>query len=100
LEEARTALVARADEIHSFKRRVDDTASAHDNTGERLAEANAALAEREARIHELEQAHEAVAQHNQMLTSHVTAHEAANYAAQQKIREQAELVQLLEAQIK
>lgn len=100
LEEARTTLVARADQIRTFERRVDDTASAHDNIGERLAEVTAALAEREAQIKDLEQAHAAIAQHNQVLTGHVIAHEAASDSAQQKLREQADLVQLLEAQLK
>ena len=100
LEEARTTLIARADEIHSFKRRVDETVSAHGNTGERLTEVTALVAERDAKIKELEQAHAVVTQHNQMLASHVSAHEVANESAQQKIREQADLVQLLEAQLK
>lgn len=99
LEEARATLIARADEIRAFERRVDDTSSAHDNAGERLAEITAALADREAQIRDLEQAHAAVSQHNQVLAGHVTAHEAATESAQQKIREQNDLVQLLEAQI-
>jgi chromosome segregation ATPase len=100
LEEARATLIARADEIRAFEHRVIDTSSAHDNTGERLADVTASLAEREAQIKNLEQAHAAVSQHNQVLASHVTAHEAANESAQLKLREQADLVQLLEAQLK
>jgi crescentin len=100
LEEARTTLLVRADEIRTFERRVIDTSSAHDNTGERLTEVTAALAERDARIKELEEAHAVVTQHNQMLAGHVGTQEAANESSQQKVREQNDLLQLLEAQLK
>ena len=52
LEEARQTLMARADEIRSFERRVIEASTAHDNTGEKLAQLAAALAEREAQIRE------------------------------------------------
>ena len=99
LEEARQALTARADEIRSFERRVIESATAHDNSGERFAQLTAALAEREDQIREFEQSHSALHEHNQMLRHAVAARESAHDAAQQKIQEQADLVELLEKQL-
>ena len=67
LEEARQALTARADEIRSFERRVIKATTAHDNSGEKIAQLTAALDEREDQIREFEQSHAALHDHNQML---------------------------------
>jgi len=99
LEEARQALTARADEIRSFERRVIETSAAHDNSGERVAQLTATLAEREAQIREFEQSHAALHEHNQMLRHAVAARESVSDAAQQKIQEQVNLVELLEKQL-
>jgi chromosome segregation ATPase len=100
LEEARTALIARADEIRTFERRVHDTASAHSNADERVAELTATLAEREAQIRDLEHAHATASQHNEMLAGHVDTHKTSSENALEKISEQADLLQLLESQLK
>jgi chromosome segregation ATPase len=99
LEEARQALTARADEIRSFERRVIETSAAHGNSGERVAQLKATLEEREAQIREFEQSHAALHEHNQMLRHAVAARESVADASQQKIQEQADLVELLEKQL-
>jgi chromosome segregation ATPase len=99
LEEARQTLMARADEIRSFERRVIESATAQDNSGENLAQLQAALAEREAQLRDLEQSHAALHEHNQVLSDAVAARESAHDNAQQKIQEQADLVDLLEKQL-
>ena len=100
LEEARQTLMARADEIRTFERRVDETSTAHGNAGEKLEQFAAELAERDLRIGDLEQAQAALAEQNRMLANAVTARENAYNYAQQKIQEQSDLVQLLESEIK
>lgn len=99
LEEARQALTARADEIRSFERRVIETSTAHDNSGEKLAQLTATLAEREDQIREFEQSHAALHEHNQMLRHAVAARESAHDTAQQKLQEHADMVELLEKQL-
>jgi chromosome segregation ATPase len=100
LEEARQTLMARADEIRSFERRVIETSTAHDNAGERLAQMMAALADRDARIAELEQSQAALQAHNEALNDVTMARDSAYGSAEQKIREQADLIALLENQLK
>lgn len=99
LQEARQTLMARADEIRSFERRVIESATAHDNTNAKLAQVTQALAEREVQIRDLEQSHEAVYEHNQLLNHATAARDSAYGNAEQKIREQADLIQLLEQQM-
>jgi chromosome segregation ATPase len=100
LEEARQTLMARADEIRTFERRVDESSTAHGNTGDKLDQVAAALAERELQIRNLEQAHAALSEQNRMLANGVSAREGAFNHAQEKIKAQAELVSLLEGQLK
>jgi len=99
LEEARQALTARADEIRSFERQVLESASAHDGSAEKIAQLRVALEEREDQIREFERSHSALYEHNQMLRHAVAARESTQDAAQQKIQEQADLVELLEKQL-
>jgi chromosome segregation ATPase len=99
LEEARQALTARADEIRSFERRIIEASTAHGNSGERVAQLTATLAEREDQIREFEQSHAALHDHNQMLRHAVAARESAHDTAQQKLQEQVDLVELLEKQL-
>lgn len=99
LEEARHTLMARADEIRAFERRVVEHSTAHDNAAEKLAQLQAALAERDARISELEQSHGALHAHNQVLSDSTMARDSAYGSAEQKIRKQADLIALLESQI-
>jgi chromosome segregation ATPase len=100
LEEARQTLMARADEIRTFERRVDETSTAQGNAGERLDQVTATLAERERQIKDLEQAHSVLSEQNRMLANAVAARESAHSYAQEKVREQTDLVQLLEGQLK
>jgi septal ring factor EnvC (AmiA/AmiB activator) len=58
-----------------------------------------ALAEREAQVENLEEAHTALTDQNRMLEHAVATRESAHYDAQQKIREQSDLVELLEKQL-
>ncbi len=60
LEESRQTMMARADELRSFERRVVETMAAHDNAVDRIAMLQAVLAERDQRIAELEQSHDAL----------------------------------------
>jgi chromosome segregation ATPase len=99
LEEARATMVARADEIRTFERRMDDSTSAHSNASDQLAMLTEALAERDAMIKELQQGHDAINEHNLRLANHIAGHETAHDGAQHKIREQADLLRLLESEI-
>ncbi len=92
-------MTARADEIRSFERRVIEASTAHDNSGEKLAQLTATLAEREDQIREFEQSHAALRDHNQMLRHTVAARENAHDTAQQKLQEHADMVALLEKQL-
>lgn len=100
LEEARQTLMARADEIRSFERRVIEAATANEHTAEKLAQVTALLAEREEQIRDLEQSRLSLHEHNQMLSHATAARDSAYGNAEHKIREQADLIQLLETQIK
>ncbi len=100
LEEARQTLMARADEVRAFERRVIETSTALDDAGERLSQATAALAQRELQLKDFEQAHAALSEQTQMLTHAVTVRESAYNNAQQKIQDQSDLVELLEKQIR
>jgi chromosome segregation ATPase len=99
LEEARQTLMARADEIRTFERRVIETSTAHTNADEKLSQALAALAERDMQIKDFELSHRALTEQSQMLSRAVATREAAYNNAQQKIQEQSDLVELLEKQI-
>jgi len=99
LAEARQTLMARADEIRTFERRVVETATARDNSTDKLSQVIEALAEREARIRDLEATHTALSEQNQMLTHAMAARDASHYQAQERLREQTSLAQLLEDQL-
>ena len=99
LEEARQTLLARADEIRTFERRVIESSTLHNNAGEKVDQLTTALAARETEISDFELAQAALTEQNQMLTRAVAARESAHYQAQQKIKEQSDLVQLLESQL-
>ena len=100
LEEARQTLIARADEIRAFERRVMDASTVRDVTGEKFSLVEAALAEHEFKVRDLEAARATLTEQNQMLTHALSAQECACNDAQDKIREQSDLVQLLEQQLK
>src|SRR5215218_9303857 len=81
-------------------RRVDETSTAHGHTDEKLDQVRAALTARELQMKDLEQAHAALNEQTRLLANAVSALESAYNASQEKIKEQADLVQLLEGQLK
>jgi crescentin len=99
LEEARQNLMTRAEEIRAFERRIIESSTAHDTSGERIAQLTATLAERDTQIRELETAYDSIYEHSETLSNSVTAHDSAYSNATEKIKEQADQIKLLEAQI-
>jgi crescentin len=99
LDEARQNLMARAEEIRAFERRIIENTTAHDTSGERIAQLTATLAERDAQIRELEQAYDSIYEHSETLTNSASAHDSAYSNAMEKIKDQSNQIQLLEAQI-
>jgi chromosome segregation ATPase len=79
---------------------VIELATAHESTAEKLAQMTAAVAEREAAIKDLEQSHAALHDHNQQLSFQTASRDSAYGSAEDKIKEQADLIALLEGQIK
>ena len=99
LDEARQNLMARAEEIRAFERRIIENTTAHDTSGERIAQLTTALAERDTQIRELEQAYDSIYEHSEALTNASAAHDTALNNATEKLREQTDQIQTLEAQI-
>ena len=99
LEEARQALVARAEEMRTFDRRVTDASTTNDTLAERLSSVEALLAERELQIRDLEQARTLLAEEAHKLIQAATSRERTYRGAQESIREKNDLVDLLEEQI-
>ena len=99
LEEARQTLMARADEIRTYERRVAETSTAHDNVAEKHNDVLSMLAERDMQIKDFEMTHAALTEQTRMLTHAVGTRESAYNNAQQKIQDQSDLVQLLEHQL-
>jgi chromosome segregation ATPase len=99
LEEARQALMTRAEEIRAFERRMIETSTAHDVMAAKVSCVEAALAERELQIKDLDQARMALTEQAHKLIEAATAREGTYDAAQQKIREQSDLVEMLQEQL-
>ena len=99
LEEARQTLMARADEIRTYERRVAETSTAHDNVAEKHNDVLSMLAERDMQIKDFEMTHAALNEQTRMLTHAVATRESAYNNAQEKIQDQSDLVQLLEHQL-
>jgi chromosome segregation ATPase len=100
LDEARQSLVERADEIRMFDRRLADSSRMHATIGEKLGLIEEALAERNARIKELEQTRAAFSEKNDMLSKAVSTRENAYNRAQEHIVSLEERIQLLESEVK
>lgn len=100
LEEARQTLMARSDEIRTFERRVMEAATVHDVAGEKFAQVEAALAAHEFKVKDLEAELTALNDQNRMLAHALAAREGACNDAQGKIKQQGDLMQLLEQQLK
>ncbi len=100
LEEARDTLAARANEINAFDRRVSEATLTREAIEGRLGQLEAALAERDGRIKDLEEGRVTLAERNEELIKAVSTRENAFYRAQERIQSQDGLVQLLENQLK
>ena len=99
LEEARKALIARAEEMRTFDRRVADACTTNDTLAERLSSLEALLANREVQIRDLEQARTLLTDEANKLIEAATSRESLYQNTQQNIREKSDLVHLLEEQI-
>lgn len=99
LNEARQALASRADEIRALERRLIEAATAHSATTEKLSSAEGALAEREARIKDVEAEHAELTEHGRKLIQVANEREVAQRAAQQQIGEQTELAARLQDEL-
>ncbi len=99
LDEARQSLAARTDEIRALERRLMEAATAHGATAEKLRDTEAALAEREAHIADLEQERAALTDHGRKLLQVANEREAAHREAQQQIGEQSDLAARLQDEL-
>lgn len=99
LNEARQALTSRADEIRALERRLIDAATEHGALAEQLGSAEAALAERETRIKDLEAERVALTEHGRKLIQLANEREAAHRQAQQQVGEQSELATRLQDEL-
>jgi crescentin len=99
LEDARQALMARADEIRAFERRSAEAAAANDALAEKLSTVEASLAERELQVSDLEQARATLTEQAQKLLQVATSRQGHYERAQQKIGEQDDLVVALQQQL-
>jgi crescentin len=100
LDEARQSLMERAEEVRTFDRRLADSTRMHGVIGEKLGLIEGALAERNARIKELDQARAGLAEQNDLLTKAVSTRENAYNRAQEHILSLEERIQLLESEAK
>jgi chromosome segregation ATPase len=98
LEEARRALMARCEEVRALERSAAESFDSHSGAVERLAQMTSVLAEREQRLKELEQSEALLSEQNRSLTSTLAAREEACNRAQQKVKEQEELMAQYEGQ--
>ena len=85
LIEAREHLLARADEIREFDRRLNETATERDNLHSRVAELEADRIRRESELKELDQARATLIERGGSLTRAFTAKEAALARAEDSI---------------
>lgn len=100
LDEARQNLLERAEEVRTFDRRLADSTRTHSVIGEKLGMIEDALAERNAKIKELEQLRATLAEENDTLSKAVSTRENAYNRAQEHIVALEERVQLLESEVK
>jgi crescentin len=98
--EARQTLTARADEIRSYERRMSEATLIRNMVEGKLGQIESGLAEREARIHDLEQDRNMLADRNEALTKAVGTRESAFNRAQERIGSLEERIELLERELK
>jgi chromosome segregation ATPase len=100
LVETRHALVARADEVAAYDRRVAEATMARGAAEARLAEFERSVLDRDARIRELEDSRAALAGHGEALEKTLDARDLACKSLQHRLQTQDDLVKLLEHQLK
>ncbi len=100
LEESRQTLAARAEEMGAFDRRLAEATLSRGAIETKLNQIEAALAERDGQISELEEARAMLTERNAELVRAVGTRESAYNRAQEKIQAQDDLVEMLEGQIR
>ena len=100
LEDSRQTLAARANEIGAFERRLTESTTSRGAIETRFSQIEAALAERDAQLRDLEEANAALAERNTELMRGVGTRESAYNRAQEKLQEQHELIEMLQDQIR
>lgn len=100
LDEARQALIARAEEIRAFDRRLVDATLARNAVEGKLGQIEGALDERESQLRDVEHARATLAERNELLTKAVTTRENAYNRAQEKIATLEDRIVMLEAELK
>jgi crescentin len=100
LDDTRQSMMERAEEIQAFDRRLSDSTRTHTVIGEKLGLIEDALAERNAKIKELEHARATLAEQNDTLNKSVGTRENAYNRAQEHIVTLEERIQLLESEVK
>ncbi len=99
LEEARQALMARAEEMRTFERHLGEGLTANDMLAERLSGVEAVLKQRETQIKDLEKSRMALTEQTHKLIEVATEREAMFDDAQRKAREQSDLVEMLQQEL-
>jgi crescentin len=99
LDEARQTMMARADEIRTFERRVVESATVREVMNEKIGRLEAALVSSELQVKDLEQSRTSLTEQAKQLGHAVLTREAAYGTAQQTAAEQSDLVELLERQL-
>ena len=100
LDESRLTLAARADEISAYDRRLAEATLARSAIESKFGQIEAALADRDRQIAELDEARSTLAERASELLHAVGTRESAYNRAQEKIQSQDDLIHMLESQIK
>lgn len=100
LDEARLALSTRSEDIRSYERRMAEATLMRNVIESKLGQIETGLSERDARIRDLEQARNALAERTDVLTKAVSTRESAYNRAQEKIGALEGRIQLLEAELR
>ena len=100
LDEARQTLAQRADEIRSYERRMTEATLMRNMIEGKLGQIESGIAERDAQIHDLDQARSALAERAEVLAKAVATRENAYNRAQEKIGVLEERIEQLEREAK
>jgi chromosome segregation ATPase len=100
LDEARQMMAARAEELRSLDRRFGEATNVRGAMEGKLGQVEAALAERETELKNLEQAHAALADRNEALTKAVHTRDRGVRLADAKIQAMEDRIMLLEGELR